>query len=170
MKTLLILRHAKSSWSHPGLSDHDRPLNQRGFRDAPRMGRLLARRGLTPDLILTSTAERARTTAEHVAETSRFTGDFEEVATLYGAAPQTYLEVVRSTAGAHDHVMVVGHNPGIQRLISWFAGHEERVPTATLAHVELDIDDWDELDVDAGRLVKLWRPKELGPDEDEDDS
>jgi len=74
MKTLLILRHAKSSWSHPGLSDHDRPLNKRGKRDAPRMGQLLREEGLLPDLIISSSAKRAKTTAERVSNESGYVG------------------------------------------------------------------------------------------------
>lgn len=165
MKTLLILRHAKSSWDHPELADHDRPLNRRGFRDAPRMGRLLARRDVVPELILTSTANRARTTAELVAEASGFAGTFEEVPTLYHAGPETYFEVVRASAGDEDRVMVVGHNPGIQRLVAWLGGADERMPTAALAHVEIDVDGWEGLDGAASRLVSLWRPRELVPDD-----
>ena len=77
MKTLLLLRHAKSSWDNSELADHDRPLNGRGRRDAPRMGQLLAQHDLTPDLIVTSAARRAATTAELVALAAEYGGDIQ---------------------------------------------------------------------------------------------
>lgn len=164
MKTLLILRHAKSSWDHPGLRDHDRPLNPRGRRDAPRMGRFLAERDLVPDRIVSSTAVRARTTAELAAAEFGEDVEIETTFDLYGAPPDGYIEVAEAMGGAAERLMVVGHNPGITTLVWHLTGTGEYMPTAALAAVELDIDDWSELgSARRGRLVGFWRPKALPP-------
>jgi phosphohistidine phosphatase len=161
MKTLLVLRHAKSSWDHAELADHDRPLNKRGMRAAPRMGRLLVEQGLVPDLILSSTAVRARTTAELVADECEPPPSIDYLPSLYGAGPHDYLEAASETGCDGERIMVVGHNPGVELLVTIVAGVRERMPTAALAHIQLDIDRWEDA-VDAqGRLVSLWRPKEL---------
>ena len=122
MKTLLILRHAKSSWDDPGLRDHDRPLNRRGKRDAPRMGRLIADRDLIPDRIVSSTAVRARTTAALAAAEFDHDVEIETTRDLYGAHPDGYIEVAEERGGAAERLMVVGHNPGITALVSRLTG------------------------------------------------
>ncbi len=162
MKTLLILRHAKSSWKQPGLADHDRPLNRRGNRDAPRVGRLLRRQALTPDLIVSSTAERARVTAAQVAEGAGYGGPVELDRQLYLADPEAIVDVVRGLGGEASRVLVVGHNPGLQELVARLTGKDEVLPTAALAQIELPIAGWAELRTSSrGRLAALWRPKEL---------
>lgn len=161
MKTLLILRHAKSSWDDPGLRDHDRPLSGRGRRDAPRMGRLLVEEDLVPDHILSSTAVRALTTAELAAGAFAADVEIDACRELYLASPHTYVEEVEVRAGDHDRVMVVGHNPGITALVTLLTGVCEEMPTAALAAVELDIEAWSELGGHRGRLTGFWIPKAL---------
>lgn len=162
MKTLLILRHAKSSWDQPGLRDHDRPLNPRGRRDAPRMGRFLVERDLVPDRIVSSTAVRARATAELAAAEFDREVPIETTSDLYHASPDAYIDVVEAMGGAEERLMVVGHNPGITSLVWHLTGEGEYMPTAALAAVELDIEDWAELgSVPRGRLAGFWRPKGL---------
>ncbi len=162
MKTLLILRHAKSSWGEPTLSDHDRPLNNRGRRDAPRMGQLIKDEGLTPDLIVTSTALRARTTAVEVATVCDFDGQIERTESLYHACPDDYIQFLRGVSDEHNSVMVVGHNPCLEELVEALSGERQSMPTAALAHLALKIDHWTELTLRApGRLVNIWRPKEI---------
>ncbi|MCA9071607.1 MAG: histidine phosphatase family protein, partial [Planctomycetaceae bacterium] len=95
MKTLFLMRHAKSSWKDESLPDHDRPLNKRGKRDAPRMGQLLLEQGVHPDRWLSSTALRARRTAELLAETLQFAGEIEFRSELYHAEPEQFLSVIR---------------------------------------------------------------------------
>jgi phosphohistidine phosphatase len=162
MKTLLVLRHAKSSWDHSELADHDRPLNKRGMRAAPRMGRHLVEQDLVPDLILSSTAVRARSTAELVADECDSPPAIDYLPSLYGAGPHTYLEAVSEAGCDGERIMVVGHNPGIESLVTVVTGAQRRMPTAALAHIELDVDEWEEVPSARGRLVGLWRPKELG--------
>ncbi len=161
MKTLLILRHAKSSWKDADLPDHDRPLKKRGQRAATQMGRQLAEKALTPQLILSSTALRAHETAELFAAACGYTGEIVLRADFYAAAPPAYLAALRELDDAYQRVMVVGHNPGLESLIAVLTGQTELLPTAALAHVELPIEAWKGLhDASEGTLVDLWIPPE----------
>jgi phosphohistidine phosphatase len=163
MKTLLILRHAKSSWKFPDLSDHDRPLNRRGKRDAPIMGRLLEEKDLVPDLIISSTARRARDTAETVAKHSGYKGKRNKFESLYAAEPDAYLTVLRNLSDEYQKVLIVGHNPGLEELIEKLTGEYHIMPTCTLAHIEFDMEKWSALlprRTDHGRLVDTLRPHE----------
>jgi len=167
MKTLLVMRHAKSSWEDRGIKDHDRPLNPRGARDAPRMGRLIVEEDLVPDLIISSSAVRALSTAELAAGEFAEDVDIEITRDLYLASPHTYLEVLEELGGQAERVMVVGHNPGISALVTMVTGILEEMPTGTLAAVGLDIETWDRLNpATEGELVGFWRPKELGSGSD----
>ncbi len=161
MKTLLLLRHAKSDRKY-AVGDHDRPLNDRGRRDAPAMGRLLAEQGLVPDLILSSTAIRARDTAAEVARSCGYEALVAHNAALYLAAPSVYISALRQLSEQVSRILVVGHNPGLEELVTLLTGREETLPTAALAHIELPIDAWQELSLEAhGALRNLWRPKEM---------
>lgn len=162
MKTLLILRHAKSSWSDASLADHDRPLNKRGKRDAPKMGGVLREEGLVPDLIVSSSAKRALKTAEAIAEACEFDGQIVTTRDLYHADPESYFSVLRHLGGQNDVVMVVGHNPGLEELLEDLTGEWQRMPTAALAKVRIDAFNWSGVSATTkGRLVKLWLPREL---------
>ena len=162
MKTLLILRHAKSSWKNSSLADPDRPLNQRGKRDAPRIGQLLRDEDLTPDLILCSTARRARDTAEALAETSGYEGEIEFRPEFYMGDPEAYLRALRGLSDDYQCVMVVGHNPGLEELVETLSGEAETMPTGALAQVSLPIQRWRQLaDETKVKLINVWRPKEL---------
>lgn len=162
MKDLLLLRHGKSSWDDPSLSDHDRPLKRRGLRDAPRMGRLLVARSMLPDRIVTSTAVRAATTARLAAEESGFDGDVVESPDLYMASVTGILGVARETPEPVERLMLVGHNPGLEDCVAMLSGGWEKFPTAALARFRLDVDSWSELDARTpAEMVGLWRPKEL---------
>ena len=162
MKTLLLLRHAKSSRDEIAVADHDRPLNKRGRRDAPRMGRLLREEGIVPDLVLCSTAERARETARAVAEASGFSGETRLERTLYLAGPSRILATLQGLPPEVKTAMVVGHNPGLEELLGLLTGEEERFPTAALARIALPLKTWKDLDPRVrGKLMSLWRPKEV---------
>lgn len=162
MKTVLILRHAKSSWSNPSLADIDRPLNKRGKRNAPRMGVLLNEEDLVPDLILSSPANRARKTAQAVSENSSYDGEIETVPDFYPGDPYTFIDTLMLLPDEYNRVMVVAHNPGLEEFLYVLAGESARMPTAALAQVMLPINTWQELDETVeGQLVNLWRVKEL---------
>jgi phosphohistidine phosphatase len=161
MKTLLILRHAKSGEKHSGMPDHDRPLNDRGERDAPRVGALLRDEDLMPDSILSSTAVRAVRTARMVARAAGFAGEIETRRSLYLARPESYLEALRELGDAVSRAMVVGHNPGLEDLVAVLSGQHQRLPTAALVQIALPLDSWADLSVQtSGRLINVWRPKE----------
>lgn len=162
MKTLLLLRHAKSSWKNMNLTDFERPLNKRGVRDAPRMGKLLRRENLVPELIITSSAERALATAESVALASGYEGELEPTRRLYHADPDTYIEVLQEVQEEYARVMVVGHNPGMEDLLEDLTEAWEKMSTGAVAVIRLPIDDWGDLTNETpGELVSIWRPKEL---------
>jgi phosphohistidine phosphatase len=162
MKTLLVLRHAKSSWKNANLADFERPLNKRGKYDAPRMGELLRREGIVPDLIISSSAERALATAEAVASACGYDSEIQTTRQLYHAWPDDYIEVVNSVPNECNRVMVVGHNPGMESLVEELTGEWIRMPTAALVQISVRINRWTELSLESTEmLVNLWRPKEL---------
>ncbi|SFS17852.1 phosphohistidine phosphatase [Microbacterium sp. cf046] len=140
MIRLVLVRHAKSDWGDPSLDDHDRPLNDRGMRDAPRMARALAETGFRPEVILSSTALRARTTAE------AFAAEFDVAVNLdpalYGAPASILLET--AAASAAGRVIVVAHDPGMSALAERLSeGEISHMPTCAVAGFRWDDDDWD---------------------------
>jgi phosphohistidine phosphatase len=162
MKTLLVLRHAKSSWNDPARDDHERPLNKRGRRDGPRMGKLVREFELIPDIVITSDAVRARLTAEAVAEEARYTGEILLDRRLYLAGPADILSLLRAVRENAQTVMIVGHNPGLEELVEQLTGERRDLPTAALAQIVLPIDQWRDLELSTrGTVVGHWRPKEL---------
>ncbi len=162
MKTLLLLRHAKSSWKEWHLADHDRPLNKRGQSDAPRIGTLIVQENIQPDLIVSSTALRARSTAEAVADSCHHPEAVHEVRDLYLAPPMTYIETAQCFPNQLERVMMVGHNPGISQLLYRLTGCDEDFPTAALAQIEIPVEDWGDLcETTRGELIAFWRPREL---------
>jgi phosphohistidine phosphatase len=162
MKTLIILRHAKSSWDNARLSDHDRPLNDRGKVDAPRVGQLLRDEGLTPDLIVASSAERALATAEAAAIASDYDNQIIVTRALYHADVEDCLEVLANLPGDPQRVMIVGHNPTWEMLVEHLTDKIEIMPTAAVAQIELPITRWADLTEDtSGKLINVWRPREL---------
>lgn len=162
MKTILLMRHGKSSWKESDLADHERPLNKRGLRDAPRMGMILCERELIPQQILSSTAVRARQTAEAVAQASEYTGEVTYLDRLYMAEVEEYIETLRELPDTIERAMIIGHNPGIETLLQVLSGRIESLPTAVIAHIVVPIKHWSELNADInGELVDIWRPKEI---------
>lgn len=162
MKTLLLLRHAKSSWKDHDLDDHDRPLNKRGKRDAPRMGQLLREEGLIPEFIVASTAKRARKTAEHVIGESGYRGETRITGDLYMVGGEHLRVVVAGLLDSLSKVLLIGHNPGLEELLESLVGTYSPLSTAALAHIELEIDKWAQLsERPVASLVKVWQPREL---------
>ena len=161
MKTLLILRHAKAERDEAP-TDHERELTKKGKKAARRMGELLTKENLMPDLILSSAAERARRTAEEAAEAAGFKGELKLLEELYLAEPHAYVDSLRRLGGDANRVLVVGHNPGIEALIFRLTGAAEHMPTAALAECSLPIGSWSEFGAETtGELRKVWRPKEI---------
>ncbi len=161
MRELLILRHAKSSWTDAGLSDHDRPLNGRGRRAAPRMGELILAERILPEHVLCSTAKRARATAKRAMRAAGYEGKIEKLPELYLASVEEILHVLATASDEHGRVMVVGHNPGMESLVARLTGTHHAFPTAALAHVSLGVDRWPEAPEAHGALLGFWIPREL---------
>lgn len=167
MKTLLLLRHAKSSWDDVSLRDFERPLADRGKRDAPRMGEELKLRAPLPDLIISSPAARARQTTQAIVDAGGLTARLEFNDSIYGATSGELMRLVRRLPDAVDCALMVGHNPGFEEVVSRLTGSDERMPTAALACIEFQIDHWNDLEDGAGRLIWLLTPKQLkGADKD----
>jgi phosphohistidine phosphatase len=162
MKTLLLLRHAKSSWDQPEIQDHSRPLNKRGKHDAPLVGKLLREQDLVPGLIISSTARRAQDTARLVAEACGYEGEIELCQEMYLSDASSYMDILHNLPDQLERVLLVGHNPDLQELLSLLADYEEPFPTAGLAQVELPISSWQSLnEATDGYLKNVWKPREL---------
>ena len=160
MKTLLLLRHAKSSWKEKGQADHDRPLKKRGKREAERVGGVLRAADLLPALTLSSTARRARKTARIVLEAAGCDAPLELHADLYLAEPPAYLARLAGLSDETARVLVVGHNPRISEFVHHLTGHAEEMPTACLVRIDLPIERWQGLNGSThGELVQTWRPR-----------
>ena len=160
MKTLTLVRHAKSDWGQPGLADHDRPLNARGLRDAPEMGRRIRERGAIPELIISSTALRARTTAGLIAEALGLDAtSVMLVERLYGSSPSTILRVIGELDGELERVMVVAHNPGISDFAQDLAGSAVEMPTCAVLEADFDIDEWAEIEFEPAAATRFDTPR-----------
>jgi phosphohistidine phosphatase len=162
MKRLYVLRHAKSSWDDASLADYDRPLNDRGLETAPFMGRLMRERGYLPDAVLSSPASRARTTAKLASEAAGGRSPILFDERIYEASPQTLVKVLSTVDDNASSAMVVGHNPGMEGLVRFLTGETAAMPTAGLAVMDLDIENWNKIDQLSGKLVEVLRPKEVG--------
>lgn len=170
MRTVSLFRHAKSSWSNPRLDDFDRPLAARGKASAPPMGAYMARSGITPDLVLCSSALRARETLELALEKMRTKPKTQCDDRLYHASATMMLDILRHLSPDTRHVMLLGHNPGLHALaLDLFGSGEpgavaaicQKFPTAALAVITFDIDDWARLAVGEGYLRLFVTPKML---------
>lgn len=175
MRWLYILRHAKSSWDAPDLADFDRPLAPRGRRAAPRMGAYMRRHGLIPELALCSAARRARETFDLVAAELGLPVPVRFLPELYGAGPTDLLRHVRQTPDNIGRLLLVGHNPAIERLATAMAApatvggnHEalpwlgKKYPTAALAVLAFEATRWADLAAGGGRLERFVKPSDLG--------
>jgi phosphohistidine phosphatase len=161
MKTLLILRHAKSSWKNSAISDHARPLNKRGRLAAPCMGQLLYEEDLVPEIILSSTARRTVETTELLTDASGFAGEIIYLDEFYQGSSSDYIYALLGLPDDVDVVMVVGHNPGVEALLETLTDEMEPMPTAALAYVQLPINYWYQLtDEIEGELLNIWRPRD----------
>lgn len=170
MKRVLLLRHAKSSWDFPELSDHDRPLNDRGRNAASRMGRYLEEREIFPDLILSSPAVRARDTAERVMAALSQSPDFKTDARLYLRGVGGILEAIRNSEARYGEILIVGHNPAMQEFAIGLDGGQNssemaslrvKYPTCALAEFEASVNHWPDLEMGGARLVAFTPVKAL---------
>ena len=161
MRTLYLLRHAKSSWKDETLRDFDRPLKRRGRRAAEQMGQVLAEEKLKSPLVISSPAVRARETTELVLESAGLKVEprFEE--RIYEADVRTLLAIVRAIPDSSGTAILVGHNPGFENLNEYLTGDGRHMPTCALAKIEFDAASWSEVSEESGRLELFVTPKEL---------
>ena len=172
MKTLYLLRHAKSSWAEPALADFDRPLGKRGRKAAPRMATYMREHGLLPELALCSAAVRTQQTWELVAEVL---GDIpvKTYRSLYLASPARLLETLRRQPDELGSVIMIAHNPGMGRLAIRLSGPgsdpaalteaEAKFPTAALAEIGFDVESWSQVGPGGGRMIRCIKPRQLEP-------
>ena len=174
MKHLLLLRHAKAMTGEPGMSDRDRPLAPRGHRDAALMGKAIAAE--PPDLILCSPAKRTRETLAEILPALPGKPRVVYADALYGA-PGDYAEIIADNADDAERLLVVGHNPTIQVTALLFAGSgggklrgalAAKFPTAALAVIGFQAEDWSEIRPGAGKLTQFVRPRDVGAKDAED--
>jgi phosphohistidine phosphatase len=173
VKRLILLRHFKSSWHEPGLADHDRPLAERGQRDAALMAEAMVARGLTPDLILCSPARRTR---ETLAALEPGLGNGREVVfveALYSGPEVDYRRIIAAQGGGAGRLLVIGHNPRIHATALALVGDGDKgarahlahkYPTGALAVIEFDADTWPDIADASGQLVAFIRPHDLAPE------
>ena len=162
MKTLLVMRHAKSSWKTEGMADQDRPLNERGKRDAPRMGQWLKEQGIHPECILSSSAKRARKTAKAVAEVLGCEDAIDVRDELYGAGPDEYILLLRALPDSVGTVLIVAHDPTVSHFVSAHAGTLTEMPTGAIAQFNVPVEFWKNFGPSTKcELRDYWTPKSL---------
>ena len=163
MKNLLVMRHAKSDWSDTSLSDFNRPLNNRGRKAAPFMGNELLKRDKKPDLIMSSPAERAKSTAEKVASAVGYKTSIQFEEDFYFGYIDEIIEAVKQCNQQQNRVLIIGHNPTLESLVASLTGNNDylRMPTAAIASILFDIGNWSDLKKSTGNLEWLILPKQL---------
>lgn len=162
MKTILLMRHAKSSWDEQFKEDRDRPLSKRGRKNAGQIAKLLKEQKLIPGLILSSSAVRARQTANILVDMLNYQGDISFRNKLYMAEAETYVEEIQCLNDESNMILVIGHNPSLDNLLQMLTGKEETLTTASVAKLMVPIESWKEFTLSTRcELSALWRPKEL---------
>lgn len=174
MKRLTLLRHAKSDWLDRSLRDFDRPLNARGMRGAKAMGLYADEKKMTFDAVVASPAVRVTETIDHFEAAFGHTLNPDWDRRIYLASSVTLIDVLRGMPDDAGHVLMVGHNPGLEDLVFDLVPDdgssplrdvvEEKFPTAALAILDIAIDHWEELDNHQAKLVEVTRPRDLDPD------
>lgn len=160
-KILYLVRHAKSSWDDPSLADKDRPLSPRGLSSAPDMGRRLAAQGHKPDLVISSPARRALTTAKKIAKETGYSES--KVTTddhLYFSGTRNMVDLLEKLDDKYANVMIVGHNPAMSSLLNILCDSSvENMPTCAVAVLSFDMESWSELTMSDGELLSYDYPK-----------
>ncbi|WP_026969464.1 SixA phosphatase family protein [Algoriphagus terrigena] len=154
MKKLILIRHAKSAWDDPSLSDHDRPLAERGLEDAPKMAKRLNKRGIQADLMISSSALRAKDTAKFVAKELGYPKDKIILeSSLFHASPHSILKHLRTQDDRHNTILIFGHNPGFTDLVTYLGGETDNLPTSGQYGFKLKSEHWADLKPET---VEVW--------------
>ncbi len=164
MRTLYLIRHAKSSWGNPGLRDHDRPLNDRGLHDAPKMAQLLVKQGIMPDLIISSPAKRAITTAIIFAEAFKLDpGGVKREPEIYEAFPQDIHLIISQLPDSATTVLLFGHNPTFTEVANRYIENDfiENLPTCGIVKISSTADSWRAFYEGNSTITACYFPKEV---------
>ena len=161
MRTLYLLRHAKSSWKDPSQADFERPLSNRGRKACEIVARLIQDRGLEFDLVLCSTAIRARETIDLVSKYAKLRSELRFDERIYEATVLELVEIVSQLENDRKEVLLVGHNPGMEELLYLFSGAEQRFPTASMAKIKLKVSKWSDPFDKKATVDWVARPNEL---------
>lgn len=168
MKRLYLIRHAKSSWKYTDLRDFERPLNKRGKRDAPFMGKLLAEDNVKPDMMISSPAVRAFATAKKIAVELGYPS--EKILThkrLYEADTDDFINVISEVPDEVDTLMIFSHNPGLTILNNFLSDKRiDNIPTCGIVHIEINIKKWQDIDFEKGQLKSFDYPKKFISEKD----
>ncbi|HMQ60721.1 MAG TPA: histidine phosphatase family protein [Flavilitoribacter sp.] len=160
MKTVFLVRHAKSSWDHPGLRDFDRPLGDRGIKDAPKMAAWLAGTGVRPDALVSSTANRALTTAGYFAEAFGIDEkEIREEPAIYEAFTQTIIDLIRAFPDDWQTVLIFGHNPTFTSVANQFSARLDNLPTCGIVRIDGQLSRWSEWSSSRAMVAGIWYPK-----------
>jgi len=162
MKTLYVIRHAKSSWDDPELTDFERPLNERGKKDAPRMGKRLKEKDIHPQLLLSSPAKRAFSTSKRIADAIGYSREnIKTEKELYHADAETILSILRKLGDNISTLMIFGHNPGLTDFVNQLGKNTsiENIPTCGVVAFSLRIEHWRDLGFNSGELIFFDYPK-----------
>ncbi len=160
MKTIFLIRHAKSSWKESGKRDFDRPLNSRGISDAPEMGKRMLERNQIPDLVLSSEANRALSTAEAITKALGLKDEqLQTHRDLYLSSPDTILRIIRDLPEQYDSVAIVCHNPGISQANYMLSGHALEMVTCAISEIEFGVDIWQAVAPEMGIMKHYDYPK-----------
>lgn len=162
MKTLYLIKHAKSDWSVPGESDMERGLKKKALKDINTMGSYLGLRGISPDVILSSCALRAQETSNMLAKKIEFLGPKYYLKELYLSPPEVIKEIIMAQDDASENVFIVGHNPQLSELVYILSGeHLAKMPSLGIVAMTFDIEDWSELDDKKGSIEFFIYPKQF---------
>lgn len=159
-KQLILIRHAKSDWGNVDLTDFNRPLNKRGLQNAPEMADRLVKQQIVPDLIVSSPAVRALTTAKYFAEAWHIEHSaIQEEGAIYEANVRSLLAVINHLNNDFQKVALFGHNPGLTDLVSYLDGHMNNMPTCGVVVLSFPFDNWNEISADTGKILLFDYPK-----------
>ena len=160
MKKLYIIRHAKSSWKDTTLDDFERPLNKRGQKDAPFMAKILKQKDVIPDIIISSAALRAKTTAELIAKELNYNKQITYDAALYEADTNNIFDTIRDIDESCNIVFLIGHNPSLNAFVQALVNFQENIPTCGIIELEVDCELFKDFDATCTKLLSFNFPKE----------
>jgi len=154
MKKLILIRHAKSDWSDPLLDDFDRPLNKRGLKDAPFMAKLLRKKGLNPDLIISSPSLRTKLTLEFFIKEFDYKNEVIFERLIYEAPYKNLLKIIKNVEKKYKTLFLVAHNPSLNDLANFLLGNfEENIPTCGIVQIDFDVKNWSDISKENAKLI-----------------